>query len=170
MAPSCRSSRGSRWEVITLLGERFKRIPSPPPGRSCLPFLPTADSRTPCLPGHGGGVWRIPVDDDHLVFAWNWFPVGIELERVLDEVRGGVRRKELNSYFNELAQPQPPAEMAGCLLASGSCLEWGIRSPSPLQERNRKPFFWFPGSLKLLTFYQTSQKNFQIALPDVRTS
>lgn len=141
---------GSRWEVITLLGERFSKDPQSPTW-SVLPSLPSPPL-IPAIPhvypATGGGVWRIPVDDDHLVFAWNWFPVGIELERVLDEVRGGVRRKELNSYFNELAQPQPPAEMAGCLLASRFVLGVGDQITFSAPGKEPETVFLVPGFIE----------------------
>lgn len=138
---------GNGWEVLTLLGERFSldqaaRTWSALPALPSPPLIPTLPH---LFPATGGGVWRIATEEDRLVLAWNWFPIGLELTRAIDEVRGGPRRNSLDRYFNTLAQPQPAPEMAACLLTPRFGLQVGDQVTFSIPGREPETVVLLPG-------------------------
>lgn len=120
---------GNEWEAVTLRGERARLslesrtwrtldpIPSPP-------LIPEVES---FFPAGNGSKWRRPAREDHIVFAWNWYPVGLPLARAIDDVKKGARRLDLDGYFAGIPQPQPAEESAGVIVARRFALFGGDR-------------------------------------------
>ncbi len=116
---------GRRWEAMTLGGERMRlevekgewtalpTLPSPP-------LIPDLNTFFVC---RNGETWRLAEGEDHLVFAWNWYPVGFAPADAVEDVR--ARRKVLDAFFAELALAQEPFEMAGYLLGRRLALSGG---------------------------------------------
>lgn len=119
----------SVWEVYTLAGERY-RLSREQGSWTELPALPSP----PLIPdifstftSGDGDDWRRPVQEDHLVFAWNWYPHGLGIDQLIEDVSKGPRRLDLNLLFNSLDRVQPAPEMAGYVLGRRLCLTGGDR-------------------------------------------
>lgn len=118
---------GAHWEALTLRGERFRLdararawtaldpLPSPP-------LIPDTDT---VYVTRDGETWRRPIREEHVVFAWNWYPAGLPLERAIADVETGPRRKDLDRYFVEIANEQPPADEAAYVLGRRLALSGG---------------------------------------------
>lgn len=142
--------KGSRWEAMTLRGERFSAdldarqwsrldpIPSPP----LIPDLLTA-----YLAGDGDD-WRLSVWEDDTVFAWNWVSVGLPIERALQDVRQGQRRKDIEYYFQNLDRTQPAEELAAALIGRRLALGGGDRVTFELPGKEPVTAFILPGPLE----------------------
>ncbi len=117
------------WTISTLHGERFREKDES--GRwQTLPTLPSP----PLVPsvwnlflGGDGNDWRRPAQEEHLAFAWSWYPWGLDLVQAVDDVREGLRREDLDFFFNGIARLQPPAEAGGYLLGRRLALGGGDR-------------------------------------------
>ena len=96
----------------------------------------------------GGDDWRRAVGEEHMVFAWNWFPYGLELERLIADVSEGPRRNALNLFFNELAEVQPPEEMGAALLARRLALNGGDRVTFRVPGEDPRLVFILPGNIE----------------------
>ncbi len=141
---------GRRWEVMTLNGERYRlvvaegtwtalpQLPSPP-------LVPDMDSFY--VAGNGDN-WRKPAQEDHIVFAWNWYPVGFSLAQAIEDVRGGVRRADLDGYFNVLANPQSGADMGACLLGRRLALGGGDQVTFKLPNEPPVTVLLLPGPIE----------------------
>lgn len=135
-------------EVLTLHGERFKldiaaaqweqlpAIPSPPLVPEMRSFYVAGD----------GNDWRRPAHEDHVVFAWNWFPYPLKRERLLKDLETGNRRDDLRFYFIEIANVMPAQETGGTLIARRLALTGGdlltIRAPG----EDPQTVYVFPGA------------------------
>ncbi len=120
---------GKRWEVITLLGERFSLThPAPDLTWETFPKLPSPplipDIDTFFLTGDGND-WYKPAYEDHLVFGWNWWPAGLSLKQAIRDVSSGFRRNDLDRYFEGLEFKQTGPDMGGCLLGRRLALGGG---------------------------------------------
>jgi hypothetical protein len=118
-----------QWELTTIHGERFRldlrsmTFEERPPLSS--PLL-LADTSVPTLWGDGDD-WVYPVDRDHVVSAWDWYPGTLTVAEILEFVSSGPVRQELNVFFNGLERPQRPVEMAAYLLGRRLSLAGGDR-------------------------------------------
>lgn len=140
---------GQQWEALTLNGERFRlslaagvwtempRLPSPP-------LIPDMESLY--LAGNGDN-WRKPAQDDHVVFAWNWYPVGVSMTQAIDDVRTGFRREDLDGYFDLLPNPQSGPDMAACLLGRRLALGGGDQMTFEAPSQGSTTALLLPGPL-----------------------
>jgi hypothetical protein len=156
--------KGQRWEVLTLRGERFSgelagRGWSALPPITSPPLVP--DPLAAYLSGDGDD-WRIPVWEDDAVFAWNWIAVGLPIDRAIDDVRQGQRRKDVEFYFNNLELPQPPEEVGGALLARRLVLAGGDRLTFEQPGKEPVTVFVLPGPLE--ADYAVPKSKFQSTL------
>jgi len=119
----------SVWEVYTLAGERY-RLPLDEGSWTALPTVPSPplipDIFSTFVAGDGDD-WRRPLQEDHMVFAWNWYPHGLSIEQAIEAVRKGPRRLDLNLHFNGLDRAQQAPEMAAYVLGRRLCLAGGDR-------------------------------------------
>lgn len=142
---------GTRWEIITLLGERYALThPAPAPKWETFPRLPSPplipDIDTFYLAGDGND-WYKPAFEDHVVFGWDWWPAGLALTRAIEDVSAGFRRRDLNGYFQDLEFVQSGPDMGACLLGRRLALGGGDRLT--FQQPGTEPVtaYLFPGSL-----------------------
>lgn len=119
----------SVWEVYTLAGERYRLSPEEH-SWTALPTVPSPplipDIFSTFIAGDGDD-WRRPLQEDHMVFAWNWYPRGLSIEQAIKDVSEGPRRLDLNLLFNDLDRVQPGPEMAAYVLGRRLCLAGGDR-------------------------------------------
>ncbi|HHN73995.1 MAG TPA: hypothetical protein ENK10_02075 [Acidobacteria bacterium] len=138
----------SAWEVYTLAGERYRlevqgdsrwkplpKVPSPP----LIPEIFTVYS------AGDGDDWRRPLGEDHSVFAWNWYPYGLAIDRLIEDVGKKSRRMDLDLYFNDIDRVQPPIDTAAYLLARRLVLAGGDRLTFTLPGQEPRTVFLFPG-------------------------
>ena len=142
--------RMGTWEVITLAGERFRMsfaegtwthlpsVPSPP-------LIP--EIRSFQAAGNGDD-WRRPKLEDHLVFAWNWFQVGLPISQAIEDVSKEPRRTGLRVYFNRLEFEQPPWELAGVILGRRLALGGGDRITFHPPGEEARVAWILPGALE----------------------
>jgi hypothetical protein len=142
---------GTRWELITLDGERFgldlkstdklwetfPPIPSPP-------LIPDTDSYY--IAGDGND-WYRPAREDHVVFAWNWYPLGFTVAQLLEDLASGPRRDDLNFYFNGLERVQRPVDMGGVILGRRLALAGGDQLSIHVPGHDPELIFILPGPL-----------------------
>ncbi|MDQ7007662.1 MAG: hypothetical protein Q9Q40_10545 [Acidobacteriota bacterium] len=135
------------WEVYTLAGERFRLelrggrwrpLPSVP----APPLVP--EIFTTYAAGDGND-WRRPLGEDHSVFAWNWYPYGLPIERLIEDVETGARRRDLDLYFNEIDRLQRPVDTGAYLLARRLCLAGGDRLTFQIPGQEAQTIFLLPG-------------------------
>ncbi len=139
-----------RVEALTMNGERFSRelgadtwkalgkLPSPP-------LIP--DLGNYYLAGDGND-WRLPVHEEHLVFAWSWYPYGLPLANIVGDITKENRRSDLYHFFKLLDHTLPPAEAGGYLLARRLALgggDWIVFKPPGGPEQT---VFVLPGALE----------------------
>ncbi len=157
--PALRLPDGSRidflnqarvFEALTLHGERFRmeladrvwisleKLPSPP----LVPFMNSV------YPAGDGNDWRGPAQEDHFVLAWNWYPYGLTLDRVIKDLSRGHRREDVDLYFNDLAFAQSGLEVGGILLARRFALNGGDQLTIELPGQEAHTVFVLPGPLE----------------------
>lgn len=159
------------WEMLTLGGERFRINASQDPANwETLPTIPSP----PLIPdidaayvAGDGNHWRLPMHEDPIVFAWNWVRFGLGIDQLIEDIQLGQRRVDLRVFFNGIETLQPPAELAGYLLARRLCLTGGERIvfekpgespqtvfvlPGPIEPEYLLPERWHPVFLQTPTF------------------
>ncbi len=139
-----------RIDVLTMLGERFRVMiangvieqlkDSPAP-----PTIP--DIRALYLSGNGDD-WRMPAHEDHVVFAWGWYPYPLKMKRLIKEVGAKPRRHDLDYYFNGVERVQEPIESGACLIARRFGLVGGDRVTITLPDADPHMVFVLPGPLE----------------------
>ncbi len=142
--------QGTRWEVLTLRGERYsgelatRRWTALPP----IPSPPLVPDMLAAYLSGDGDDWRLPIWEDDAVFAWNWIQVGLPVERAITDLQQGQRRKDVEYYFNNIDVEQPPEEVGGALLARRLVLAGGDRVTFALPGREPVTVFVLPGALE----------------------
>ena len=144
------ADRARKWTVTDLHGARF-RWEEEDPRWIELPALPSP----PLLPrfvgyyyqGGDGDEWRRPVREDHLVFAWNWYPVGLPLARLLEEVQQEPRLHDVRFQYQRIPRMQPPPDEAAVLVGRRFALCGGDRVTFDLPGREPVTAFLFPGPI-----------------------
>lgn len=140
---------GARWELLTLNGERFTfDDPGPSSRWVSQPTLPSPplipDLDTWYVFGDGND-WARPANEDHVVFSWDWWPNGLPLERLVEQVGEPLRRRDLDLYFNGLGVPQTGAEAGAVLLGRRLLLGGGDQVSFTLPNQNPVSVFLLPG-------------------------
>ncbi|UCF69015.1 MAG: hypothetical protein JSV80_06950 [Acidobacteriota bacterium] len=137
------------WDILTLNGERYRldvktgewtelpAIPSPP-------LLPDTD--LVYLAGDGDD-WRYPVAEDHIAFAWNWFPYGLAADRVVEDIRDEPRRHDINYYFQGIDSVQTGAEVGAYILGRRLALVGGDRLYFALPGKPESMVLLLPGPI-----------------------
>ncbi len=142
--------QGRRWEAITIHGQRYEFDPTTGAWSELapLPSPPLIPDPTSFYVSGSGAQWRRPVFEAHVVFAWNWWGAGLTVDRAIDDVRGGFRRKDLDEYFNLLDSRQPAPDMGACLLARRLALPGGTRVVFDAPGREPETAFILPGPIE----------------------
>ncbi|RMG45405.1 MAG: hypothetical protein D6718_07575 [Acidobacteria bacterium] len=142
--------RKARWEAITLAGRRFALDLRS--GRwSELPAVPSAplvpDLNAAYVAGDGDD-WRRPVAEEHVAFAWNWYPYGLPASRLAADLRDPKRKHDLDFYFNGLREAQPGPEAAAYLFARRFCLGGGDKLTFDVPGREPYTAMLLPGPIE----------------------
>lgn len=134
------------WELLTLRGERFVFDVTSGTWREETSLdspISLPDFFVPALGGDGDD-WYYPEEEDHIVFAWSWYPGSLTVAEVIDATATGKRRYGIDLYFNELAYEQRPAEMAAYLLGRRLALSGGDRVTFVSPVGKRETIYLFP--------------------------
>ncbi|GEM_PF-2992715 len=144
------TDRARKWTATDLHGNRF-RWEEDDPRWIRLPALPSPPL-VPRFLGYyyqagDGDEWRRPVKEDHLVFAWNWYPTGLPLSRLLEEVLQEPRRHDVKYQYERIPRMQPPPEEAAVLVGRRFALCGGDRVTFEVPGKEPVTVFLFPGPI-----------------------
>jgi len=144
------TDRARKWTVTDLHGARF-RWEAEDPRWIELPALPSPPL-VPRFVGYyyqagDGDEWRRPVREDHLVFAWNWYPLGLPLARLLAEVQQEPRLHDVRFQYERIPRMQPPPDEAAVLVGRRFALCGGDRVTFEVPGKEPVTCFLFPGPI-----------------------
>ncbi len=144
------TDRARKWTVTDLHGARF-RWEEDDPRWIELPALPSPPL-VPRFLGYyyqagDGDEWRRPVAEDHAVFAWNWYPLGLPLSRLLAEVLQEPRLHDVRYQYEQIPRMQTPPEEAAILVGRRFALCGGDRVTFEVPGRDPVTCFLFPGPI-----------------------
>jgi len=144
------TDRARKWTVTDLHGNRF-RWETEDPRWIELPALPSPPL-VPRFLGYyyqagDGDEWRRPVREDHLVFAWNWYPLGLPLSRLVSEVLQEPRRHDVRYQYERIPRMQRPPDEAAVLVGRRFALCGGDRVTFEVPGKEPVTCFLFPGPI-----------------------
>lgn len=116
-----------QWEMTTVDGGRFHLDVASKTWSEAEPLssaLMVADLSIPVLGGDGDD-WLLSIEQDHLFFAWDWYPGPLSVEEIVGPIESGPMRRELTLLFNDIERVQPPGHTAAYLLGRRLALTGG---------------------------------------------